>query len=78
MVETILRGLARIEGVSRSELDPLYERVETDALAALLGHARDADCAVGVEFMTDDYTVRVSNDGRVYIHDGVPTVAPRR
>ncbi|WP_265111730.1 HalOD1 output domain-containing protein [Halosolutus halophilus] len=78
VIQTIVRGLAGIKGVPVSELDPLYDRVETEAMAALLSHARRADGAVGIEFTIDGYTVSLSNDGKVCIHDGTPVVAPSR
>ncbi|WP_137290078.1 HalOD1 output domain-containing protein [Natronorubrum halophilum] len=75
VTHTILRGLATIENVPVTELDPLYEQVEMEALDALLAHANESDAAVNIEFTTPKYTVVVTHGDRVCIHDGEPAVS---
>ncbi|SFF78108.1 hypothetical protein SAMN04488063_0262 [Halopelagius inordinatus] len=59
-----LRILADMEDVPVDDLEPLYHRVETDAVVSLLAHARESNSAVSVEFTVDEYTVAVSHDYR--------------
>ncbi|WP_161991510.1 HalOD1 output domain-containing protein [Natronorubrum aibiense] len=67
ILRTILRGVAVAENVPVSELEPLYQRIETDALVALLNHADDVESGVRVEFTVHGHTVVVSDDGAVCI-----------
>ncbi|WIV66025.1 HalOD1 output domain-containing protein [Natrialbaceae archaeon AArc-T1-2] len=78
VVQAILRGVAAVENDPVTELDPLYDRIETEALVDLLEHARESDSTVGIEFTVDDYTVAVADDGTVCIHDGRPAVTRLR
>lgn len=65
---TVVRGLAAIEGVEPSELDPLYNHVDPDALDALVGAPGGAGCgAVTVGFAAGRHWVRVRSDGSVAI-----------
>lgn len=59
-----LRILAEMEEVPVGDLEPLYHRVETDAVVSLLAHAKESNSAVSVEFTVDEYTVAVSHDYR--------------
>ncbi|MCU4744740.1 HalOD1 output domain-containing protein [Natronoglomus mannanivorans] len=74
MVHTILRSLAALKNVPVAELDPLYDRLEPDALVSLMAHAKDAESTVNVEFTIDEFTVVVTHD-TVYVHTGEPIVA---
>ena len=67
VLQTILRGVAAIENVPIPELEPLYERIEPEALAALCSHADDAGSAVTVTFTAYGHTIVVSHDGRVCV-----------
>lgn len=66
--ETVVRGLAAIEGVEPGELDPLYGHVDPDALDALVGAPGGA---VTVGFAVGRHWVRVRGDGSVAIRVGV-------
>lgn len=75
LIQTILRGLATIKNRPVADVEPLYKQIDMDAVTALLDHARRSQSAVGIEFTIDDYTVQVSHDQEVYIHDGAPRMA---
>ncbi|WP_306061461.1 HalOD1 output domain-containing protein [Natronococcus wangiae] len=62
---TIIRGLAAVENVSISEVNPLYEQIDTDALDRLFSHAKHFHTDVAVEFSIDEYTVTVTCDDTV-------------
>ena len=68
MFLTVLRGIAALENVPVTELDPLYDQVDTEALTALLSHGREVDSDVTVEFTVDDHDILVSQDGEVCIY----------
>lgn len=67
--EAVLRGLAAVQGVPESEIDPLYEQVEIDALETLVRHANRRGRAIRVRFCADGYTVCVHEDRRIRIVD---------
>lgn len=61
MVETI----ARREGADPSDLPPLYDAVDTDALDRLAGPRGAGTGDVEVTFAYQGYRVTVRGDGRV-------------
>ncbi|SEH11076.1 hypothetical protein SAMN04487967_0183 [Natronorubrum sediminis] len=65
----ILRGLARSKNVPVSQLDSLYDDVETESVGDLLAHSRETDSNVSVTFTTDDHTVVVTSEDCVCIRD---------
>lgn len=70
VAEQIISGVAAKEGVSETELPPLYEYVDVDALESLLAHAgRSSMGAVTIELRYLEYTVTVSETGVVSIED---------
>ena len=74
ILDAIVRGLAVIEEVHVTDLDPLYEIIDTEALNSLLEHSNRTGGEISVEFTVDGYTVLVSQDGSVCIHDGNPVM----
>lgn len=72
VTNALARGLATITGVPESELTPLYDYVDTEALHALLEHAQRDGRYVSVEFTVDDYTVVVTSSGPIRIHRSNP------
>ncbi|QFU81737.1 HalOD1 output domain-containing protein [Natronorubrum aibiense] len=69
IVETILRGLAALENVPVTELEPLYEQINPDALISFHRHAKDFDTSFTIEFAVDDYTIMLSQTDTVCIRD---------
>ncbi|ELY53217.1 HalOD1 output domain-containing protein [Natronolimnohabitans innermongolicus] len=74
VLEVVVRALTAIDGHSSAELEPLYERVDPEALAALLEHADRCGADVAVEFAVDEYGVVVRRDGTVYVHEAESTL----
>lgn len=70
LLETIVDALAEAEGVGVTELPPLYDTIETEALSQLLENNRgNGDAQTLVSFAVDDWNVFVHADGRVRICD---------
>lgn len=70
--EAIVRALAAASGAEPTDLEPLYDSIETDALDALLGDPVFGDGAsLVVEFVTSGYRVVVRGDGHVSVLDGI-------
>ena len=65
----ILRGLARSKNVPVSQLDSLYNDVETESVGDLLAHSRETNSNVSVTFTTDDHTIIVTSEDSVCIRD---------
>lgn len=74
MLDTIVRALAIAKNVPASDLDPLYERVDSEALVSLLGRPQRHEATVCIEFAIDEHWVLVSNDRRVCVHVGDPAM----
>lgn len=74
-ITELIQALAVIEDTPMTELDPLYESIEIEAVAELLSHADKHDCTVGVEFAYSDFTVTIDGSGTIHIHDGSPKIA---
>ncbi|WP_408959262.1 HalOD1 output domain-containing protein [Natrinema sp. 74] len=60
-VRAISRSLAAVKGVSETELEPLYHRIELDALNRMIRHANGRDGSVRVEFRVEKCTVHVTD-----------------
>lgn len=72
VTNALLRGLATMKGVPESDLAPLYNHIDLEALHSLLEHARRADRYVSVEFTVDDYTIIVTSTGPIRIYRAGP------
>lgn len=69
LVRAIVFEVAEREGTDPTQLPPLYEVVDPDALQAFVESS--GDDALAVEFLYQGYEVRVTSDGDVEV-DGVP------
>lgn len=65
LVRRIVEEVAVREGTAPTNLPPLYDQVDPDALAMVVESA-DAD-TLSVEFTYDDCIVRVDGDGSVNV-----------
>ncbi|WP_254532284.1 HalOD1 output domain-containing protein [Natrinema gelatinilyticum] len=65
--QAILRGIAVLNGVAETTLDPLYNSIEVDALEQLIKHARRHNSAVSITFTFEGYTIRVTDKRNVKI-----------
>ena len=68
ILQTVLRAVAACTNTSITELEPLYEQVEPDALDTLLGHAVTNDAPVSIAFELENLTVNVTDDERVCVY----------
>ncbi|OIB58420.1 HalOD1 output domain-containing protein [Natrialba sp. SSL1] len=66
---TIVRAVAIGKNVPVTDLSPLYEQVEPDAVVELLGHANTSQSTVRVEFVYEGYRVVVSDDEGLRLHE---------
>lgn len=73
-IHDICLALAAIEDIPATELNPLYNHVEIEALTRLIRHADEHDCTVGVEFTFQDHTVVVDDKRTIQIHDEDPMI----
>lgn len=70
--KAIVRAVSAVEGVQSTDVEPLYESVDPDALDALMngpvviGNSGTID----VEFQYSGYRVHVRNDGTITILEG--------
>ncbi|MFP8953246.1 HalOD1 output domain-containing protein [Natrialbaceae archaeon A-arb3/5] len=68
----VVKGVAALQERSDTEIDPLYDRVQTEAMNTLIDHAQRGDRYVGVEFTLEEYAVVVTSDGTICITDEAP------
>lgn len=67
MGHAIQRSVAAVKDMRPSELDPLYETVEPDAIESLLGHADDRGTPVQIRVSVDGVTLHVYEDGVIHV-----------
>lgn len=76
--EAIILALADAVGVDPTELPPLFEYVDPDALNALLGPSDSAtDRTALLSFRVDTWTVFVRSDGRICVCDSTQPSDPK-
>lgn len=68
----IPKRIATLEGVDLTELDPLYNAIDPDALDALVGASGQNDSPLQIEFTYHGYDVAVTGDGTIHIDEDVP------
>ena len=57
-IDTIVRCVAALEDVERTDLDELYRYVDPDALETMMDHSRANETGLVVEFEYEGYLVR--------------------
>ena len=67
MVQAIVRALSTTKGVPVTELDSLYESINTEAVNSLFGHAETRRTSICLEFTHRDHTVIVAQSGAIYV-----------
>lgn len=75
----IVQEIAALEGADPTELPPLYDSVDTDALDALVRHSDAEDLTI--EFDYGDYRVSVEGTGEITVtpteqHAGAAATKP--
>jgi hypothetical protein len=74
----VIRAVAAHDGVDETELPPLYDAVDPDALDALLASTRaDGPGQASVTFEYAGHTVVVSGDGTVSLEQDCHTLSRR-
>lgn len=68
IVDALTTALAEVRGVDVTELDPLYDTVDLEALSALFeGPARVQDSGATFRFPYRQWVVIVRGDGRIQV-----------
>jgi hypothetical protein len=77
ITDALVGALAAAEGVEVTDIDPVYDAVDLDALERLLGnHEGAADAERLLSFTFDRWNVFVRADGRIRVCDGGKHVDP--
>lgn len=75
--ETIIDALAAAEGVDATDLPPLYETIDPDALDQLFeDHEGAAGAEATLSFRFDTWNVFVRADGRIRVCDATRRTEP--
>lgn len=64
-VDTVVRALAALQGVDETDIDPLYEVIDPEALDALFTDAEQDD--VTVSFRMDEFWIELRSEASVRI-----------
>lgn len=65
--QAIVERIAALEGVDHTELVPLFEAIDPDALDALVSTTLGNDSALKISFTYHGHEVTVTGDGVVHI-----------
>ncbi|PSP49364.1 hypothetical protein BRC95_08165 [Halobacteriales archaeon QS_5_68_33] len=77
ITDALVGALAAAEGVGVTDIDPVYDAVDLDALERLLeNHEGAADAERLLSFTFDRWNVFVRADGRIRVCDGGKHVDP--
>lgn len=74
--EVIVDALATAVGVNSTDLPPLYEYVDLEAIDSLFDHAGGHEDAAILGFRVESWNVFVRADGRIRVCDGTQPTAP--
>lgn len=77
-IEAVATALAEVKGVGVTELPPLYDVVDPDAITKLIegnGDMTDAEGLLGFQF--ENWNVFVRSDGRIRICDATQSTEPK-
>lgn len=69
MTETIIEAIAEASDADPTQLAPLYESIDPDALDDLFDRHSDASVPTRVTFRHEGFEVMVEHDGRVEVRD---------
>ena len=67
--EAVVARIANTEGVEATELTPLYDAIDPDALDALVASADRDETPLEIEFTYHGYDVTVTTEGVVHIDE---------
>ncbi|WP_224268279.1 HalOD1 output domain-containing protein [Haloprofundus salinisoli] len=67
--QAIVERIAALEEADQTELDPLYETVDPEALNALVEATERSNPSLQIQFTYNGYEVTVSSGGVVYVDE---------
>lgn len=63
----ILRGVAALKGAKETDLDPLYDSIDVDAMEEMMEHSRNRDTKARLKFSFEGCTIHVGDEGDITI-----------
>lgn len=72
VITSVIVSVAAVSGAKPTALPPLQRTLDTDALEAVVGSAREADTHLTVTFGYAGYRVSVDTDGSIRISEASP------
>ncbi|GKZ12334.1 HalOD1 output domain-containing protein [Haladaptatus sp. T7] len=69
IAETVIDAIAEVTDSSSTEIEPLYESIDPDALEDLFGRHSEKRVPRRVEFIHKGFAVVVERNGRVTIYE---------
>lgn len=77
-LDALVEALATVEDASPTELAPLHDAVDVDALTQFVRRAAAAprSSTTSVEVSLERWTVRVDSDGRLLVYEPASPTAP--
>jgi hypothetical protein len=70
IAETVIDAIAEVTDSSSTEIEPLYESIDPDALEDLFGRQSERRVPRRVEFVHKGFAIVVFRSGRVVIYEG--------
>lgn len=67
--ETVIDAITEVVEDSSTEIEPLYESIDPDALEDLFDRRPGKDVPTRVEFRHEEFSIAVEENGRVVIYD---------
>ena len=75
-VEAIVHAVAEATGNNPSEVAPLYEYIDTDAVNSLFDHDGAANAGLLLRFTIETLSVFIGADGKIRVYDTTQLTAP--
>ena len=72
VITSVVVSVAAVSGAEPTALPPLQWTLDTDALEAVIGSAREADTNLTVTFEYVGYRISVDADGSIRISEATP------
>ncbi|ADB63719.1 hypothetical protein Htur_4990 (plasmid) [Haloterrigena turkmenica DSM 5511] len=72
IVQTVIRGIAAVQGTPECDLDPLYDSIDPEALNELVRHSQRVSSDISMKFIHEGCAVLVRNEDPIKITDSPP------
>lgn len=72
VASSVIEAVSKFSGDSPTEIEPLYDSVDPDALEALLVSFRESQPAIAnsvIRFVHDGFDIKIESDGTIEIED---------